>query len=69
MENIISLYFTICIVMWFVDLIAVLAIVFVKPLRMRCWKWYVKLAKEFADICVNVWPELVGETENEDENL
>ena len=69
MENIISLYFTICIVMWILDVIAVLAIVFVKPLRMRLWKWYINLSKEFVEICMVVWPELIGETEDEDESI
>ena len=69
MDNIISAYFGICIGMWIVDVIAVLAIVFVKPLRMRLWKWYINLSKEFVEICMNVWPELIGETEDKDENL
>ena len=66
MENIISLYFTICIVMWIIDIIAVLAIVCIKPLRMRLWKWYVNLSKEFVEICMVVWPELM---EDEDESI
>ena len=69
MENIVSLYFAICIAMWIIDVIAVLAIVCIKPLRMRLWKWYINLSKEFVEICMNVWPELIGETEDEDENL
>lgn len=72
MENIISMYFAICIAVWIVNVIAISAIICIKPLRMWLWKKYIDLSKEFAEICLAVWPELMGESSersDEDEDL
>ena len=66
--NFVNLYFQICIYVWIIDVIAVLAIVCIKPLRMWCWKKYVQISKEFVQICLAVWPEF-EEKETKDENL
>lgn len=63
----IKLYFAICLIAYVIDVIAVLAIVFIKPLRLWCWKKYVYFSKEFTEIWLAVWPELIKE--DKDENL
>ena len=62
--NWINLYFEICVYVWALDVIAVLAILLVKPLRKWCWKQYGKLIDEFTEVFLSK-----SEMENEDENL
>lgn len=63
--EIIKAYCLICIIFYVIDMIAVLAICCIKPLRMRIWKWYCKLAQEFTEICLAFWPELKGENDED----
>lgn len=48
--QIIEAYFAICIACWIIDIIAVMAIVCIKPLRMWCWKKYRNLCNEIMSI-------------------
>ena len=47
MPNFINMYFAICLIAWFVDVIAFVVIIAVKPLRKWCWKKYKRLAYIF----------------------
>lgn len=58
MINFINMYFALCIIAWAIDIIAVVAIVAIKPLRKWCWKKYLELTREFCLIYQKVFEDL-----------
>ena len=57
MPNFINMYFGLCLVAWVIDIVALAAIVVIKPLRKWCWKKYCKLVQEFSEIYLSVFDD------------
>lgn len=50
MPNFINWYFGLCLVAWAIDVISVILIVTIKPLRKWLWKKYCELSQEFTEV-------------------
>ena len=55
MPNFINMYFGLCLVVWAIDVIAVIVLLIVKPLRKWCWKKYLEFSREFIKLYMSVF--------------
>ena len=56
-----NIYCKLCVLVWALDIVLCGIIAVVKPLRRWCWKKFVELSKEFMEIILEVFPELMEE--------
>ena len=61
MPNFVNTYFAACLVAWIVDVIAVIAIIVIKPLRKWCWKKYRELTRMFYKLSMELYEEISSE--------
>ena len=57
MPNFINMYFGLCIIVWAIDVVAVAAIVCIKPLRKWLWKKYCEVSQEFIGFWMSIFPD------------
>ena len=55
MPNFINMYFGLCIIVWAIDIVAVAAIVCIKPLRKWLWKKYCEISQEIIRLYLSIW--------------
>lgn len=60
MPNFINMYFAICLIAWIIDVIAVIAIIVVKPLRKWCWKKYKEVSCMFYKLSMELYEEMTS---------